>query len=236
MTTITFTKTDLSSIANRFDVGVANAHIFLTYGDITKLKKDFGTGLESSVVAGSPTLSSSNALFTGFTDYVSTDTSDSDALTIFTIAKRPTTDYSLNALAVSNNASGDIGVSIIWNSSGNIAFAAARDNGSGGSTSAQATLLGVGTNQWAFVCGETSSSTKNTITDLKLGTVAEASNLNSRRIGANKLRLGGAYINTYNGSINHFMTVVFNRLLTSTEKNTVIAAMRKLALHVGITV
>lgn len=238
MTTITFNNANLSEFLTKFDVGVESAYIALTVSSNKKLALNYGTGEQQNRIIGEPIISEDKTKFSGNKNFLNTEFKDSDAITIFTIAKRPNTNLTTDAATFSNHGgSAQIGVGLYWYKNGDVSFAAARLTTAGVATSAQISLSGLANDQWAFVCAETSSLDANEIKNLTTGASAQSPLKTQRALFKdNVFRIGSSYATVFSGEIDHFMTVAFNKLLSSEEKQIVEKSMRKLALSHGIIV
>lgn len=240
MTTITFNNANLSEFLTKFDVGVSGAYISLSVNSSEKLKLNYGVGEKQNRIVGNPEISAIKTKFVGNANYLVSEFKDTDALTIFTIAKRPSSALGGESVAFSNHDGGlAIGTGFFWYpKTGNISFGASRLTAEGGTvTSAMASISTYPLENWAFLCGETSSLIANTVTDLVNNKKYQSSYKTNRVVYENNnFCVGSSYYNSFNGEIDHFMTVAFNKLLSSEEKQIVEKSMRKLALSHGIIV
>ena len=234
MTTIVF-NADLEALATKISFSVGETDVYITNGSATKLTRNFASGAAEGTVVGAPVVSAASSRFTGQSNYVDTQADDSENITMIAIAKRPS-GWSGDAMAISNNGLGgvNIGCSLWYLANGNIGFSAARDNGSGSQTSAIASTTPADPLAWALVIGE--AGTANRFTNITTDQTVLGANTNARFVSPAKMRVGSSYQATHTGQIDVMVCVVIPRVLTTLERDAVVAQLRAYALKHGVTV
>lgn len=241
MTTIAFNHIDLSNILTKFDLGVQNAHVYITNGNETRLKRDYGNGELNGVIVGNPQITSTHLVCSGGNSPkgVRTRAFDTDAMTLFTIYKRPAnyTDFAMILTCYDSSPAQDYGISFRSSQNG-IEWMTERSNGAGGWTAASANIDITDQTKWQFILGETSSETATKVTNLRTNETKASTNLNPRRsLGDDVFTIGFSEKTTnWGAEIHPAINVIINRLLSEEEKTYAIANLRKLAKLYGIIV
>jgi len=233
MTTIVF-NADLEALATKISFSVGETDVYITNGSAAKLTRNLATGTAEGVVVGTPAISAASTRFTGNSNYINTQIDDTTAMTVFAIFKRPS-GWSGDAMVVSNNGVGAaIGSSLWLFANGNVGLAAARDNGSGGQTSAVAQITPADPTAWGLVVAEGGSVNK--ITNITTSQTASSGVSAARITAPSKLRIGSSYNASHTGQIDVMVCVVIPRVLTTLETDSVIAQLRAYAAKYGVTV
>lgn len=236
MTTIVF-NADLEALATKISFSVGETDVYITNGSTAKLTRNFASGAVEAAVVGAPVVASGFTTFTGQSNYLNTQIDDTALMTIFTICKRPS-GWSGDAMVLSNNGTvgGDsgIGASVWLKANGNYAFATARDNGSGGQTAPAAEFAVATPTDWNLLIASCSANLTS-ITCPTTGQTANSPNTNARYPKTAKLRLGSSYT-SHTGAVDVMIAVVIPRVLTTLERDSVVAQLRTYALKYGVTV
>lgn len=234
MTTIVF-NADLEALATKISFSVGETDVYISNGSTAKLTRNFASGAAEGTVIGAPVISAASTRFTGNSNYVDTQIDDSTNITMIAIAKRPT-GWSGDAMALSNNGQGgvNIGCSLWYLANGNIGFSAARDNGSGSQTSAIVSTTPADPLAWALVIGE--AGTANRFTNMTTNQTVLGTNTNARFVSPAKMRIGSSYQVSHTGQIDVMVCVVIPRVLTTLERDSVVAQLRAYATKYGVTV
>lgn len=232
MTTLVF-NADLEALATKISFSVGETDVYITNGSATKLTRNFASGTAEGVVGGVPVVSAASTRFTGQSNYLDTQIDDTAAMTVFAIFKRPV-GWSGDAMVMSNNGVGSVGVNFWLTAAGTTSFGAARDNGSGSQTAASTVITLPSPTDWNLCIGEAGAVNK--ITSVTSSLTSSSATATARITNAGKLRIGSSYSASHTGSVDLMIAVVIPRVLTTLETSSVIAQLQAYALKHGVTV
>lgn len=236
MTTLVF-DADLEALATKISFSVGETDVYITNGSLTKMTRNFASGAVEGAVVGTPVIGAGFTTFTGNANYLSTQIDDTALMTAFAIFKRPV-GWSGDAMVLSNNGlvNGDntAGTNFWLTAAGTVSFGAARDNGSGAATAASAAITLPSNTNWNLCIGE--AGTVNKITSMTNNLTASSVTATARFVKTGKLRIGASYSASHAGQVDIMITVVIPRVLTTPERDSVVAQLRAYALKYGMTV
>ena len=232
MTTIVF-NADLEALATKISFSVGETDVYITNGTPTKLTRNFASGAAEGTVIGVPVISAASTRFTGQSNYINTLIDDTAAMTVFAIFKRPV-GWSGDAMVLSNNGVGSVGVNFWLTAAGTTSFGAARDNGSGSQTAASTVITLPSNTDWNLCIGEAGAVNK--ITSATSSLTSSSATATARITNAGKLRIGSSYSASHTAQVDLMVCVVIPRVLTAPETTAVTAQLRAYALKHGVTV
>ena len=206
-------------------------------------------GKANGALTGLPIAAATHVSMSPATGFVATGVKESIELTAFVLAKaqNPATatmfvsSYSSavnNALAPGFTGT-SFGMSIYGAATGSVTFAACRGNGTGGMTSAGATLAGArSSDQWAIRVLRVAAN-KTTAYDKTAGVSADNANTNQRAPATEPVCIGSVAgsVNPalYAGVADVSQAILYSAALTDAEIDQVVEMMRKRAARLGIS-
>ena len=232
MTTIVF-NADLEALATKISFSVGETDVYITNGTPTKLTRNFASGAAEGTVIGVPVISAASTRFTGQSNYINTLIDDTAAMTVFAIFKRPV-GWSGDAMVLSNNGVGSVGVNFWLTAAGTTSFGAARDNGSGSQTAASTVITLPSNTDWNLCIGEAGAVNK--ITSATSSLTSSSATATARITNAGKLRIGSSYNASHTAQVDLMVCVVIPRVLTTLENSNVVTQLQAYALKHGVTV
>lgn len=206
-------------------------------------------GKANGALTGLPIAAATHVSMSPTTGFVATGVQESIELTVFVLARAQNPAIGTmfvgsfsspvnNALAP-GYAGTSFGMSIYGTATGSVTFAACRDNGTGGMTSAGASLAGArSSDQWAIRVLRVSAN-KTTAYDKTAGVSADNANTNQRAPATEPVRIGSpvgsASQASYPGTSDVSQAIFYSTALTDVEIDQVVEMMRKRAARLGIS-
>lgn len=220
--------------------------------DISRIGFNRAPGKPDASIIGSPTVFSNYARFTGLSHYLNTGISETADMTILCVGKAaaavpasasPSGDATTPMYCGTYSGSGTIvegysstyGIALHHNAPTYQSFTAARSDGPGSVTSAQAQITSDVPTDWGLRVGRTGQNVLSYTNNLT--TNKPRSNTSSTiRVPSNRtLRIGGGYTN-FAAQVDISQIVIFSVALTDAEISQIAALMRTRAARLGITV
>ena len=210
-------------------------------------------GKQQAQVVGAPVAYATHLRMSLNTGYIQTQIPETVEQTLFTLGRAvgPFPDAA-NAVIFAGTYLGPVnpatlppgvttsnsyGASIYADNNGNISYAASRDNGAGGMTSAGASISSgaVASTNWAIRVMRVAAGQTNGFD--KTGNVQVSSSVPRSRITSmSPFRLGAPSGSTTNsGTVDLSQTIIYSRALSDDEINTVVGYMRNRANRLGIS-
>lgn len=205
-------------------------------------------GKNAGSITGTPVSAATHVSMSPGTGFVATQAQEAIECTLFTLAKAQSAltatmfagsfSSAVNTALAPGYSGTSFGISIYGSNAGDMLWAACRDNGSGGLTSAGTSITGSKkSNEWAIRVLRVAAA-KTTAFDKTAGVSRDATFVNTRVPATDPIRVGSpvgsANQAAYPGVVDISQAIYYSAALTDAEIDQIVDVMRKRAARLGI--